>query len=50
MFKYSVFTPSARWARKDIVVPFVRCLRRRRTQPFAYYTNMVQQIKGTGPG
>ena len=31
---------------KGIVVPFVRCLcRRRRTHSFGYYTNMVQQIK-----
>ena len=37
------FYPSARWARRGIVVPFVR--RRRRTLSFGYYTNMVQQIK-----
>ena len=36
------FYPSARWARRGIVVPFVR---RRRTHSFGYYTNMVQQIK-----
>ena len=35
--------PSARWARRGIVIPFVR--RRRRTHSFGYYTNMVQQIK-----
>ena len=42
-----VFYPSARWARRGIVVPFVRRrrLRRRRTHSFGYYTNMVQQIK-----
>ena len=40
------FYPSARWARRGIVVPFVRRLRRRRrTHSFGYYTNMVQQIK-----
>ena len=38
----TVFHPSARWARRGIVVPFVR---RRRTHSFGYYTNMVQQIK-----
>ena len=38
------FYLSARWARRGIVVPFVR-LRRRRTHSFGYYTNMVQQIK-----
>ena len=41
------FYPSARWARRGIVVPFVhrrlRC--RRRTHSFGYYTNMVQQIE-----
>ena len=48
---YCDFYPSARWARRGIVVPFVRCLRRcrrrhrRRTHSFGYYTNMVQQIK-----
>ena len=42
------FYPSARWAQRGIVVPFVRRrLRRRcrRTHSFGYYTNMVQQIK-----
>ena len=41
------FYPSARWARRGIVVPFVRrrLRRRRRTHSFGYYTNMVQQIK-----
>ena len=44
------FYPSARWARSGMSPPpFVRRrrLRRRRrhTQPFAYYTNMVQQIE-----
>ena len=38
------FHPSARWARRGFVVPFVRRLRRR-TQSFGYYTNMVQQIE-----
>ena len=37
------FYPSARWAQRGIVVPFVR--RRRRTHSFGYYTNIVQQIK-----
>ena len=37
------------WARREacIVVPFVRRRLRRgrlRTQPFGYYTNMVQQL------
>ena len=36
------FYPSARWARRGIVVPFVR---RRRTHSFGYYTDMVQQKK-----
>ena len=35
------FYPSARWARRGIVVPFVR----RRKHSFGYYTNIVQQIK-----
>ena len=40
------YHPSARWARKDIVIPFMRRrLRRRRTHSFGYYTNMVQQIE-----
>ena len=42
-FSFNCFYPSARWARRGIVVPFVR--RRRRTHSFGYYTNMVQQIK-----
>ena len=47
---YNRFPPSARWARRGIVVPFVhrrRRLRRhrRRTHFFGYYTNMVQQIE-----
>ena len=45
---FLVFYPSARWARRGIVVPFVRRrLRRshRRMHSFGYYTNMVQQIK-----
>ena len=42
--------PSARWARRGIVVPFLgrrlrRHLRHRRTHSFGYYTNMVQQIE-----
>ena len=43
--------PSARWARRGIVVPFVRrrprrrLRRRRRTHYFGYYNNMVQQNK-----
>ena len=42
----AVFYPSACWARRGIVVPFVRRLRRRhRTHSFGYYTTMVQQIK-----
>ena len=49
----SCFYPSARWARRGIVVPFVRRRlrrrlrrrRRRRTHSFSYYTNMAQQIK-----
>ena len=36
----NTFYPSARWARRGIVVPFVR----RRTHTFGYYANMVQQI------
>ena len=40
---YCLFYPSARWAQRGIVVPFVR--RRRHTHSFGYYTNMVQQIK-----
>ena len=45
-----VFYPFARWARRGIVVPFVRRrlrrrLHRRRTHSFGYYTSMVQQIK-----
>ena len=42
------FYPSARWARRGIVDPFVRRRlrrRRRRMHSFAYYTNMVQQIE-----
>ena len=39
------FYPSARWARRGIVVPFVRRLRRSLTHSFGYYTNMVQQIE-----
>ena len=39
------FNPSARWARRGIVVPFVRRRLRRHTQPFGYYTNIAQQIK-----
>ena len=40
------FYPSARLARRGIVVPFVcRRLRRRSTHFFGHYTNMVQQIK-----
>ena len=40
------FYPSARRARRGIVVPFLRRrLHRRRAQPFGYYTNMVQQIE-----
>ena len=43
---YFSFYPSTRWARRGIVVPFVRRRRlRRRTHSFGYYTNMVQQIK-----
>ena len=38
------FYPPARWARRGIVVPFVR-RRRRRTHSFGHYTNMVHQIK-----
>ena len=40
---FNSFYPSTRWARRGIVVPFVR--RRRRAHSFGYYTNMVQQIK-----
>ena len=41
---HGFFNP--RWAIRGIVVPFVhRRLRRRRTQSFGYYTNMVQQIE-----
>ena len=45
--QYTDFYPSARWARRGIVVPFVRrrLRRRRRTHSFGYYTKMVQQIK-----
>ena len=41
------FYPSARWARRGIVVPFVRrrLRRRRRTHSFGYYTSMVQLNK-----
>ena len=43
---FLIFYPSARWARRGIVVPFVRRrLCRRRTYSFGYYTNMVQQNK-----
>ena len=38
----TAFYPSARWAWRGIVVPFVR---RRRTHSFGYYINMVQQIE-----
>ena len=39
-----IFHPSARWARRGIVVPFVRL--RRRTQSFGYYTNNRSKVKG----
>ena len=44
---WPIFYPSARWAQRGIVVPFVRrrCRLRRRTHSFGYYTNMVQHIK-----
>ena len=49
--KITRFYPSACWARRGIVVPFMRrrlrrrLRRRRRIHSFDYYTNMVQQIK-----
>ena len=46
MFLGSHFYPSGRWARRGIVIHFVRRrLRRRRTHSSGYYTNMVQQIE-----
>ena len=44
---WSFVIKPACWARRGIIVPFVRRrrLRRRRTRPFGYYTNMVQQIE-----
>ena len=46
MLSTDYFYPSARWARRGIVVPFVRRrLRHRRMQSFGYHTNMVQHIE-----
>ena len=39
------FYPSARWAQRGIVVPFVHRRLRRRMEPSGYYINMVQQFE-----